>query len=150
MPLFQKQLGDYTDDDWIDFLAAIEESSRWNYQLHQDDIRSWNAALDPNQALFYVEHGSKLPSLNWLSTDFLYLPKWFVGLEDYDRRQLLSAYGNGASLKQTTDPLLSTDTKPWEDTYSYLVLYPNVEMSRILPYWVHFEYDVSYMLPVTE
>lgn len=147
--LFNKPLGSYTTEDWDALFGAIPEDMVGDFKSKRTYIEDWGKNFDPKTALFDTDTDYIAPSLNvW--TDYAYMPRWFIGYLDTDALQLLSAYpdddrpGGG----NTLDPL--SCGSPDSEMNGYIVLYPNTELSRIIPYVFNNEEDFSTFKPLTE
>jgi hypothetical protein len=136
--LFDTPLENYTEENWTEFFAAIPENSIEHFQGRKSRVESWKDNFDPEKTLFGCDFDDDDPSLCWW-TDYAYMPRWFIGPIDYDERRSLSAYPEKCWGKDTLDPLLGGSVENGACN-GYLVLYPNKELNRMLPYvFMNFE-----------
>jgi hypothetical protein len=152
--LFSRELGSYTEEDWRQFFQRLPEESVYQFTEYRRDIENWRANFDPDKALFVNDLGVYLPLHIWACGDFRYLPRFYLGRLDFDGRRLLRYYTKDVFPNGTEDPLLGT-TKDDSSCYNfsgwaYLVLYPTPELTRLIPYLLHFDEEGSFCIPLTE
>ncbi len=147
--LFDRDLGSYTEEDWEQFYQCIPEEHVCRFTQYQRDIENWRANFDSAKALFVNDGGDYLPLHNWSFFDFKYLPRFYLGRLDFDRSRLLESYAENVFPNGTADPLL-VESEGNLDGGCYLVLYPTPELTRLIPYLLHCDQELSFCTPITE
>lgn len=146
--LFSWRLGYYTKENWDRFYQVIPEESKDQFKGYQTEIENWNASFDPENALFEKSQMGYKPLVIWAIGDFRYLPRFYIGRLDFDGCRLLQYYTKDTFPNGIGDPLL--ESKEPDPGAAYLVLYPTPELSRLMPYLLHFDEEGSFCLPLTE
>lgn len=151
LPLFKRELGSYSDEDWDRFLSIIPEDNLENYVYTRADVDAWNANFQADSTLFCGEDfGLGSPSRLSL-TGCNYLPRWFIGFDDYCNLKVLSQYPEDLSKYCAQDPLAVDQAEnSFLEVYAHLVLYPTQGMSRIIPYLHVLDEGVSIFEPLRE
>jgi len=132
-PLFSRQLGSYTDEDWESLFLHISEELHWRFESYRNDISEWRANFDPQTTLFRKEGAEPLPIDEWVQGDMRYLPRFFLGWLDYKGLRVLDRYSSNDLSGGSQDPFHAMAGEPDFDG-CYLVLYPNPELTRLIPY----------------
>lgn len=149
IPLFGRELGSYSQDDWDCFYQRIPAECVHQFECYQRDIKNWRANFEPGTALFADDGDEYLPLDRWIWSDFEYLPRAYLGRLDWERLRLLEYYNEQDFPTGTQDPL-STGSQDECIACGYLVLYPNPELNRLLPYLLHLDEEGSFFIPLTE
>ena len=137
--LFEKKFVEYTESDWNALYVWIPDMYHRDYKFIQEEVTDWKNTYSEDGALHYAGDGA--PLLCW-GNDIPFLPHWFVGYIDGDRKNVMTSQSDdwlAEILRQqgTQDPILLHQEIDWNLAGAYLVLYPDSGMNRIVP-WLYY------------